>query len=252
VNFENKVVLITGASQGIGRVIARQFAEAGALVVIHYHRNREQAEKTFASLAGDSHAILQADITDPGEARELVRKAIDRYGRIDVLVNNAGIFELHPIADLSYEDWQKAWRKTLDTNLMGPANVTYQVAQQMIKQGGGRIVNISSRGAFRGEPEAPAYGASKAGLNAMSQSLAQALAPHHVFVYVVAPGFVDTERVAFKVHGPEGDAIRNQSPLKRVAKPDEVARTVLFLASEGTDFLTGCIVDVNGASYLRS
>lgn len=251
-NFENKVVLITGASQGIGRVIARQFAEAGALVVIHYHRNREQAEKTFASLAGDSHAILQADITDPGEARELVRKAIDRYGRIDVLVNNAGIFELHPIADLSYEDWQKAWRKTLDTNLMGPANVTYQVAQQMIKQGGGRIVNISSRGAFRGEPEAPAYGASKAGLNAMSQSLAQALAPHHVFVYVVAPGFVDTERVAFKVHGPEGDAIRNQSPLKRVAKPDEVARTVLFLASEGTDFLTGCIVDVNGASYLRS
>jgi NAD(P)-dependent dehydrogenase (short-subunit alcohol dehydrogenase family) len=159
---------------------------------------------------------------------------------------------MHPMAGVSYEEWQEAWRRTLDTNLIGPAYVTYQVAQQMIKQGGGRIVNISSRGAFRGEPDAPAYGASKAGLNAMSQSLAQALAPHNVFVYVVAPGFVDTERVAFKVHGPEGEAIRNQSPLKRVAKPEEVARTVLFLASEGTDFLTGCIVDVNGASYLRS
>ncbi len=251
-NFDRKKVLITGASQGIGRVIAQQFAGHGARIAIHYHRNCEQAEKTFASLAGDSHAIFQADITDPGEARDLVEKVIDQYGRIDVLVNNAGIFEMHPMAGVSYEEWQEAWRRTLDTNLIGPAYVTYQVAQQMIKQGGGRIVNISSRGAFRGEPDAPAYGASKAGLNAMSQSLAQALAPHNVFVYVVAPGFVDTERVAFKVHGPEGEAIRNQSPLKRVAKPEEVARTVLFLASEGTDFLTGCIVDVNGASYLRS
>jgi 3-oxoacyl-[acyl-carrier protein] reductase len=122
----------------------------------------------------------------------------------------------------------------------------------MIEQGGGKIVNISSRAAFRGEPTAPAYGASKAALNAMSQSLAQALAPHNVFVYVVAPGFVDTERVAWKVHGGDGEAIRRQSPLNRVATPDEVARTVLFLASEGTDFLTGGIVDVNGASYLRS
>jgi len=120
----------------------------------------------------------------------------------------------------------------------------------MIKQGGGRIVNVSSRGAFRGEPEAPAYGASKAAINAMSQSLAQALAPHNVFVTVVAPGFVDTERVAEKVQGEQGEAIRNQSPLGRVARADEVARTILFLASE--DFLTGAIVDINGASYLRT
>jgi NAD(P)-dependent dehydrogenase (short-subunit alcohol dehydrogenase family) len=113
-------------------------------------------------------------------------------------------------------------------------------------------VNISSRGAFRGEPEAPAYGASKAGINATSQSLAKALAPHNIFVYAVAPSFVETEMVAEILTGTQGDDIRNQSPLKRLAQPEEIAKTVLFLASEGTDFLTGCIVDVNGASYLRT
>jgi NAD(P)-dependent dehydrogenase (short-subunit alcohol dehydrogenase family) len=122
----------------------------------------------------------------------------------------------------------------------------------MIKRNRGNIVNISSRGAFRGEPESPAYGASKAGLNSFSQSMAQSLAPHNIFVYVVAPGFVQTEMVAELLSGPDGKSIREQSPLGRVATPDEIARTVLFLASEGTDYLTGCIVDINGASYLRT
>lgn len=251
-DFTGKVVLITGAAQGIGRVIARQFAERGAHVAIHFNRNQGQAEKTLASLAGSSHSIHQADIADASSVSRLVEAVISEHGRIDVLVNNAAIFEAHPIANVSYDAWQAAWTRTLNANLIGAANVSYCAAQQMIKQGGGRIVNISSRGAFRGEPDAPAYGASKAALNAMSQSLAQALAPHSIFVYVVAPGFVETERVAYRLDAPEGEGIRNQSPLKRVAKPEEVARTVLFLASEGTDFLTGGIIDVNGASYLRS
>jgi hypothetical protein len=114
------------------------------------------------------------------------------------------------------------------------------------------LVTGSSRGAFRGEPESPAYGASKAGLNAMSQSMAQALAPHGVFFYAVAPGFVETDMANPLLRGPMGDAIRSQSPLGRVAAPEEVARTVAFLASEAPDFMTGAIVDVNGASYLRS
>lgn len=251
-SFDGKVVLITGAARGIGRAVAQQFAENGARVALHFHSNREAAEVTFDSLAGDSHSLHQADITDAAESRQLVEAVIRQHSRLDVLVNNAAIFEAHPIAKVSYDDWQAAWQRTLNTNLIGAANVTFCAAQQMIQQGGGRIVNISSRGAFRGEPDAPAYGASKAALNAMSQSLAQALAPHNIFVYVVAPGFVETERVAYRLDGAEGDGIRNQSPLKRVAKPEEVAKTVLFLASEGTDFLTGGIVDVNGASYLRS
>jgi NAD(P)-dependent dehydrogenase (short-subunit alcohol dehydrogenase family) len=251
-NFKDKVVLITGAAQGIGRATALRFAEHGARVIVHYNNNREQAERTLASLGGGRHAIVRADITDADQSRELVENVVRDYGRLDALINNAAIFELHHVAKVSYDEWRKAWQDTINTNLIGTANVTFCAAQQMIKQGGGKIVNVSSRGAFRGEPDAPAYGASKAGMNAMSQSLAQALAPHNVFVYAVAPGFVDTERVAWKVHGPDGEAISGQSPLKRVARPDEVAQTILFLASEGTDFLTGCIVDINGASYLRS
>lgn len=246
--FKDKVVLVTGAARGIGRTIAQQFAEQGAQVALHYFSNQPAAEVSFASLSGAGHLLLQADITQASEAQQLIQSTLQKYGRLDILVNNAAIYADHPIATASYADWQQAWRSTIDTNLIGTANLMYCAAQPMIQQRSGRIVNISSRGAFRGEPTAPAYGASKAAINAMSQSLAQALASHNVFVYVVAPGFVDTERVAEKL----SDDIRNQSPLKRVAHPEEVARTVLFLASEGTDFLTGCIVDVNGASYLRS
>ena len=114
------------------------------------------------------------------------------------------------------------------------------------------LVTGASRGAFRGEPRQPAYGASKAGLNAMGQSLAQALAPHGVLVFTVAPGFVETDLAAARLAGPDGDGIRAQSPLNRVARPEEVARAVVFLGTEAPEFMTGCIVDVNGASYLRS
>lgn len=249
--FTGKVVLVTGAAEGIGREVVYQFAACGARVAVHYHRNRKEADRTMAAIGGE-HTLHQADITDPDQAKRLIDEVYESHQRLDILVNNAAIFEPHPIATTDYEDWQGAWNRTIAANLLGPANVTYCAARRMIEQGGGRIVNVSSRGAFRGEPTSPSYGASKAGLNAMSQSLAQALAPHNIFVYVVAPGFVDTERVAYKVHGPEGEAISAQSPLNRVARTDEVARTVLFLASQGTDFLTGCIVDINGASYLRS
>ena len=122
----------------------------------------------------------------------------------------------------------------------------------MTAQGGGKIINISSRGAFRGEPQAPAYGAAKAGLNAMSQSLAQALAPHNIMVYAIAPGFVETDMAAIVLDGPEGPAIRAQSPLNRVGRPEEIAGIAVFLAGPGTDYLTGCIIDANGASYLRT
>ncbi len=247
-NFDRRVVLVTGAARGIGRAIAQQFAQHGATVALHYHSQQVEAERTLATLPGAGHALFQADICHPEATQNLVQAVVTQCGRLDILVNNTGIYQDHPIADSTFAEWQAAWRATIDTNLIGTANVTYWAAQQMIEQGGGRIVNISSRGAFRGEPTAPAYGASKAAMNAMSQSLAQALAPHNIFVYAVAPGFVETERVAYKL----SDEIRNQSPLQRVAHPEEVARTVLFLASEGTDFLTGCIVDVNGASYLRS
>jgi len=251
-NFSDKVVMVTGASRGIGQEIARQFAERGARVVVHFHKNREAAEQTRASLAGTSHLIVQADLADATAVAKIAQTAVGEMGKIDVLVNNAGVYEFHPVATTTFEDWRQSWEKTIFTNLMGPAHLSFHVARSMIKNGGGKIINITSRGAFRGEPDAPAYGASKAGLNAFSQSMAQALAPHNIFMYAVAPGFVETDMAASVLAGPAGDAIRSQSPLNRVARPAEVARVVLFLAAEGTDYLTGGIIDVNGASYLRT
>ncbi len=183
----------------------------------------------------------------------MVEAVVADFGGLDIVVNNAGIWLDHKLDEVEYDEWQQAWRSILDTNLLGPANVCYCAARHMIKNGcGGRIINISSRGAFRGEPDGPAYGASKAGLNAMSQSLAKHLAPHGIVVGVVAPGFVETDMAADLLAGPEGDSIRSQSPIGRVARPEEVAQAVLFFAAEGAEFSTGAIIDVNGASYLRT
>jgi len=248
----DKVVLVTGASRGIGRVAARLFAAAGKRVAVHYRQDADAAAETLASLAGEGHFSVAADVSDPQAVAGLVDEVTTRMGALDVVVNNAGVGEHHVVEQVDYSQWQAAWQRILATNLLGPANLSFCAAKYMIANGGGRIVNVSSRGAFRGEPKQPAYGASKAGLNAMGQSLAQALAPHGVFVFTVAPGFVQTDLAAARLAGPDGDDIRSQSPLKRVAQPEEVARTVVFLGVEAPDFLTGCIVDVNGASYLRS
>jgi NAD(P)-dependent dehydrogenase (short-subunit alcohol dehydrogenase family) len=174
------------------------------------------------------------------------------FARLNIVVNNAGTAVRHPIDEVDFKEWDLVWRETLAVNLLGPAHVIYFAAKQMMRNGGGRIVNISSRGAFRGEPEMPAYAASKAGLNAMSQSLAQRLGRHNITIGVVAPGFVETDMAAPYLKGPEGDAIRKESPLGRVARPEEVAAAVLFLCQEDTEFATGAIIDINGASYLRS
>lgn len=251
-DFTDKTVLVTGASRGIGRAIALQFARRRARVAVHYREGRTAAEETRAALPGGPHLLVQGDVADADAVERMIDEAATGLGRIDVLVNNAGIYESHPPADCTYAHWQASWRRTLDTNLLGAANAAWCAARHMIRQGGGRIVNVSSRGAFRGEPEAPAYGASKAAMNAMSQSLALALAPHGIFVGAVAPGFVTTDRVAWRLDGAEGENIRRQSPLGRVATPDEVAYAVAFLASDGAEFTTGAILDVNGASYLRS
>jgi NAD(P)-dependent dehydrogenase (short-subunit alcohol dehydrogenase family) len=250
--FQDKRVLVTGSSRGIGAAIAAAFAERGARVAIHYRSNGKAAEARLEHLAGQGHVMLQADLARPEQAVSLVDNAIDVLGGLDIVVNNAGIFLAHPIATTSFADWTAAWQETIDTNLIGPSSVCHRAAQHMIGSGGGRIVNVSSRGAFRGEPDGPAYGASKAGLNAMSQSLAVALAPYDIFVGVVAPGFVATDMAAELLESEQGEAIRSQSPLGRVARPEEVAHAVLFLASAGAEFSTGTIIDVNGASYLRS
>jgi 3-oxoacyl-[acyl-carrier protein] reductase len=245
-------VLVTGASRGIGRAIAIAFAETGARVAVHYGASREAAESVLAELPGAGHAVVQADMAEPDEVRRAVDSAADRLGGLDVLVNNAGVFLAHPPLSTPYDDWQAAWSKTLAVNLMGAANATFAAMPHLIAAGGGAVVNVSSRGAFRGEPNCPAYGASKAGLNAFAQSMALVLAPHGISVASVAPGFVQTEMAREVLDGPGGDAVRDQSPFGRVAWPQEVASAVLWLASPEARFSSGAIVDVNGASYLRT
>lgn len=251
-HFDDQVILVTGGSRGIGRAIAIQFAARGGRVAVHYHQNRAAAAATLTLLPGGPHLLVQADIADATAVAAMITTVVNQMGRLDILVNNAGVYADHPLAETDYETWQAAWQYILGANLIGAANAAYCAGQQMIRQGYGRIINVSSRGAFRGEPTAPAYGASKAGMNAMGQSLAKYLAPYNVFVATVAPGWVETDMAADYLAGPEGDAIRGQSPLNRVAKPEEVAYAVLFLASAGAEFMTGAILDVNGASYLRS
>ncbi len=251
-NFEGKKVLVTGASRGIGAAIAGAFAERGASVAVHYNTNRTRAEQLLATLPGQGHILAGTDITNPAAVRDMVDKVVAQMGQLDILVNNAGVYEDHPLADVTYEEWQASWRRVIDTNLIGAANASYCAARHMIRQGGGRIVNVSSRGAFRGEPTGPAYGASKAALNAMSQSLAKYLAPYNISVGVAAPGFVETEMAREALTGERGEETRRQSPFNRVARPEEVAHAVLFLASEGAEFMSGAIIDINGASYLRT
>ena len=251
---------MTGASRGIGSVIALQLAQRGVRVALHYRNNRKAAAASLDSLPGKGHASFDADLSDPKEASLLWQRVSDSLGAVDILINNAGLYIFHPPLKTAYGDWQSAWQLTLATNLVAPASLSLLAAQSMAAReqsqasefGRGRIVNISSRGAFRGEPDAPAYAASKAGLNALSQSLARALAPAAVYLYCVAPGWVETEMATSHLQGPEGQAILSQHPLGRVNRTDEVANAAVYCALDAPAAMTGCVIDVNGASYLRT
>jgi NAD(P)-dependent dehydrogenase (short-subunit alcohol dehydrogenase family) len=224
----NRGIVVTGGTRGIGAAISSAFTAQGDRVV--------------ALSSGD------ADLADPAAIASAVSSAIETLGAIDVLVNNAGLVELGSLPETSYEDWQGLWRRTFEVNVFGAANMSYCVAQHMMQRRSGRIVNVGSRGAFRGEPDMPAYGASKAALHSLGQSLAVSLAPYGISVTAVAPGFVATDRVASMVT----DEVRSQSPFGRVAKPEEVAAAVVYLASPAAEWASGTVMDLNGASYLRT
>ena len=238
----SRSVLVTGSSRGIGAAIAQAFAGAGDRVAVHYATARETAEETLAALPGSGHVLVGGDLGDPSAVAALV-------DGVDVLVNNAGIFVPHPILDVDYDAWQEAWSRTIAVNLLGPANASWCAVRHL--RSGGRIVNVSSRGAFRGEPKQPAYGASKAGLVALGQSLARSLGPVGISVTTVAPGYTETDMAAETLAGPRGAAIRAESPLGRVARASEVAAAVLYLASAEAEMASGAVLDLNGASYLR-
>ena len=250
-----RAILVTGSSRGIGRAVAHRFAAGGDRVAVHHRDSAALAERLAAELPGAGHVVVRADLADPEAVRVMVDSAAERLGGLDVLVNNAGMYgpweSPHPVFGTGYEEWQAIWRRTFDVNLFGAANAAWAAAQHM-RERGGRIVNVSSRGAFRGEPKQPAYGASKAALNAMAQSLAVALAPYGIGVACVAPGFVATDMTNEHLKSERGAEVRAQSPFDRVALPEEIASAIHWLASPEAEWAAGTIVDMNGASYLRT
>ncbi|MET8474807.1 SDR family oxidoreductase [Streptomyces sp. NPDC006422] len=242
-------VLVSGASRGLGRALARAFAANGDRVAVHYGSREAEARATLDALTGDGHVLVGGDIATPDGAADVVERAADGLGGLDVLVNNAAVNTPHPPATTPYEEWVGQWQSHVSVNLLGTAHLSHLAAHRMIGQGtAGRIVNVGSRGAFKGEPDHPAYGATKAAVHALGQSLAVALAPHGIGVASVAPGFIETERVAHRLT----DEVRAQSPFGRVASADEVADAVLWLASPAAQWASGTVLDLNGASYLRT
>jgi NAD(P)-dependent dehydrogenase (short-subunit alcohol dehydrogenase family) len=246
-------VLVSGASRGLGRALSRAFAANGDRVAVHYGSREEDARQTLESLAGGGHVLVGGDLSDAAGAARVADEVDAALGGIDVLVNNAAVNDPHPLPTTSYEDWAEQWQRHVSVNLVGTALLSHRAARGMIDRGtGGRIVNVGSRGAFRGEPDYPAYGATKAAVHALGQSLAVSLAPYGIGVASVAPGFIETERVAHRLVGEEGAAIRAQSPYGRVASAAEIAGAVLWLASPGAEWASGTVLDLNGASYLRT
>jgi len=246
-----KRALVTGASRGIGRAVAEILADNGARVAVHYGTDERAAAHVLQGLTGEGHVLLAADIGDPVAAGSLAGQAAEGLDGLDIVVNNAGIFVTHDIATLDQANWRRFWNRTIAVNLNGPAHVLHGAIPHLERSGGGYVVNITSRGAFRGEPAAPAYGASKAGLNSLSQSLAVALAPQNIKVVGLAPGWVLTDMTRDYLEGPGGKAIREQSPMGRTATASEVAHVVLMVVSGRADALSGGIIDINCASYLR-
>jgi 3-oxoacyl-[acyl-carrier protein] reductase len=251
---ESRRVLITGSTRGIGAAIAAAFAQNGDVVAVH-GRSKEAAADVAASLVGAGHAGVTGDIGEPEGAQAVVAGAVAALGGIDVLVNNAGVYRELPIATTSYAEWQEGWREVLGVNLIGTANVIWCVVDHLLHRAegpaGARIVTVGSRGGYRGEPVALAYGASKSGVHKLTQSLAVTLAPHDIAVSAVAPGFVRTDMAETRLAGPDGDSVRAESPYNRVGEPEEIAAGVLWLASPEAIWASGSVLDLNGASYLR-
>jgi 3-oxoacyl-[acyl-carrier protein] reductase len=248
-DLEGKTVVITGASRGIGAETARRMAAAGARVVVNYHGSEAAANAVVTEIGARAMAI-RADVADPAAVKRLIETVVTRFGSIDVLVNNAAVFEYNPFDGDDYEAWQNGWRRTFDLNVFAAANAAWLAMRAMRQSGGGKIINVASRAAFRGETEFADYGASKAALVNLTRSIARGCARDNIVASCVAPGFIETEMAK-----PELDAHReeilSQIPLRRVGSVGDVAGVILFLASPMADYLNGVTIDINGGSWFQ-
>ncbi|MGD9646933.1 MAG: SDR family NAD(P)-dependent oxidoreductase [Pirellulales bacterium] len=246
-DFENRTVLVTGGSRGIGRACCLRLARAGARVAVNYHSRADDASETVAQItaAGGRAIAVQANVADEQAVARLVAQVYEQLGPIDMLVNNAGIFE-YVTPDTTTLDH---WRRTIDVNLTGLYIVTWAVKDQMAERRFGRIVNMSSISALRSRPYGIAYSASKAGVIAFTKSASEALVPLGIRMNAVAPGLIETEIIDDVDQGVI-DRIVDQTPMKRIGQADEIADVVHFLLSEASRFMLGQTVVACGGRVM--
>lgn len=243
-------VLLTGGSQGIGAATVRLLHAAGANVFFTYRSRRDLADALCAELGARVHAAA-VDLSDPSALSPAVEQAVLHLGGLDVLVNNAAIFAENPFDGDDFEAWRAGWRNTFALNLFAAADLAWLAMREMRRSGrGGRIVNVASRSAFRGELTVADYGASKAALVNLTKSIARSCARDGITAFSVAPGFIITEMSASSIAS-DGDKILGEIPGGRIGTPDDVAGIIAFLASPLARYATGTTIDANGASYVR-
>ena len=248
IDLTNKVVVITGGSRGIGRAAAVLMSRAGADIVFDYHSNRKAAEEVLGEIKqhGRRGIGIAGNIAEDSHCKNLVDTAFQEFGKIDVLVNNAGIWTYAPIDEMK----EDIYRETIEINLSGLIYTTRYVVQLMKKQGYGRIINISSTAGQRGEAFHSHYAATKGAIISLTKSWSSELAPT-IRVNCVAPGWVDTDMSAGPLSDPEDyKKIVSLIPLRRVGTAEEIAGPILFLASDLSNFITGEILNVNGGAVL--
>ncbi len=250
VDLSGKTVLVTGASRGIGKVIAVEMMRSGARVAVHYHRQKAAAEAVAGEYGGGS-AAFQADLSQAPQCHKLFTEVLDRFGRIDVLVNNAAIATYAPL-ESSVEDYARHWELTLATNLISTGLLCREAVLHFQQIGGGRIINIASRAAFRGDvPVLFAYAASKGGMVALSRSIARAYGKDGITSFVIAPGFTRTDMAEDYIQKYGGEKVIQELALDRMTEPEDIAPLVVLLASGLADHATGTSIDINAGSYVR-
>lgn len=249
ISLSNKVSLITGGSRGIGAATALLLAEAGSDIILNYVRNNERAGAIASAIRGLGRKVLvqKANVGNADEARTLVEQGIASFGKIDIVVNNAGIWTYGEIGNMD----ENVWEETMDANLKSIFNICNAVVPHMKRNGGGRIINIASTAGQRGEAFHSHYSASKGGVIAFTKSIAVELAPFNILVNSVAPGWVDTEMTESALGDEQSRSeIAASIPLNRIATAEDIAGPVLFLASDLARHITGSTISVNGGSVL--
>ena len=244
---DKKIALITGASRGIGREIAKTLANDGLYVVINYNSNKEQAEEVLKEIQEKSGSgqIEKADVSNLAEANQLVEKIINEHGKIDVLVNNAGITKDQLIMRMTEEEFDKV----ININLKGTFNCIKSVSRSMMKNRTGKIINITSVVGISGNIGQANYAASKAGVIGLTKSLAKELASRGIQVNAVAPGFIETDMTDVIPENIKKEII-NKIPLGKLGKPEDIANVVAFLVSEKAEYITGQVITVDGGMII--